>query len=290
MSILDTLENPTVFSAADLSNDEYHRRTDYISRSYAHQIYRHGGCGQALLESGVSLFSGNAGTSFGTLFDELWDIVISGKKIEDLFCLAPESVLSASGQRRGKAFDEWKAEMAAGGKREISRADLEKLRLMLRGVQANTAITDLIDATVETQKSVFWTDAHGHRRRARLDGNTPSLVYDVKTTSSTWPELAKSFLNFGYFWQAHWYVESAMELGYERHRMPFICVQTIPPYEAQVFLPPVELVDAAGEQIKRTLDQIALRRETGEYLPADYSEIKELPVPGWMITKEVKGE
>jgi hypothetical protein len=97
MSILDTLENPTVFSAADLSNDEYHRRTDYISRSYAHQIYRHGGMRPSPAGVWGVPFLGNAGTSFGTLFDELWDIVISGKKIEDLFCLAPESV--SVGQR-----------------------------------------------------------------------------------------------------------------------------------------------------------------------------------------------
>ena len=72
--------------------------------------------------------------------------------------------------------------------------------------------------------------------------------------------------------------------------MPFVVVQTVPPYECRVFVMPTELVDAARAQIDQTLDAIRLRRETGEYLSADYGEEQEMSFPAWVWKKEVYGE
>lgn len=290
MPTQDTTSVPLVYESHELGNSEYHSMVEWISRSYAHQVYRYGGTGQKLLEDGVSLFGGSSATTLGSDFDELWEVQASGRDIDDLFAVAPQEVLSAAGQRRGKAFDEWKAEQAKGGKREVSRETYDKLLLMWSSVLANDRAMELLRTTVSCQKSVFWTDRNGHKRRARWDGECPGLVYDVKTTSSSWADLAKSFLNYGYFWQAKWYQDSAYQIGFDAFRMPFVCVQTVPPYECRVWLPPVELVNAAGEQIDRTLDQIALRRETGEYLPADYGREAELVVPAWMWKQEVFNE
>lgn len=290
MPTLDTRSTPFVYESHELGNSEYHSMLEWLSRSYVHQVYKYGGTGQKLLEDGVSLFGGSSATTLGSDFDELWEVSAAGRDIDDLFEVAPVDVLSAAGQRRGKAFDEWKAELAKSGKREVSREIYNKLRLMWAAVLANDRAMELLRTTVSCQKSVFWEDANGHKRRARWDGECPDLVYDVKTTSSSWDDLAKSFLNYGYFWQAAWYQDSAYQIGFGTFRMPFICVQTVPPYECRVWVPPVELVDAAGQQIDRTLDQIALRRETGEYLPADYGKEAELVVPAWMWKQEVFNE
>lgn len=289
MTILDTLpgSTPFTYTADELTNEEYHRMLEWLSRSFCHQVFRYGGSGQMLMDRGVSLFSGSTATTLGSDFDELWTARCEGKAFDDVFAVAGPEHLSAAGQRRGKAFDEFKEMVAAEGRREVSADTRDKLLLMWNAVEQNSSAMRLLNSTVQCQRSVFWIDRNGHKRRDRWDGETAETVYDVKTTSSSWSDLAKSFDRFGYFWQAKWYMDSAVNLGFARHRMPFVCVQTVPPYECQVFLPPQELVDAAGPQIDTTLTQIALRRESGEYLPADYGDVKELEVPRWMWpTKE----
>lgn len=292
MTMLDTTDGAKVFSSADLTPAQYHREfPDYISRSTAHQIYRHGGLGQMLLDEGIPLFTGNAGTSKGSQFDYLWEQRATRNcRIDQLFVMPPASVLTSNGQRRGKAYDEWKAEVAASGQQEASAEDISRMHLMWRACELNQAAMDLLDETTDCQRSVFWTDRRGHKRKALWDGATRELVYDVKTTSSPIGELAKSFLSFGYFWQAGWYSDSAYATGYLPFRMPFICVQTVPPYHCKVVLCPDQMVDEARDQIDRTLDAIALRRETGEYLPEGYGEVCELECPGWMWKQEVYGD
>jgi len=161
---------------------------------------------------------------------------------------------------------------------------------MVEAVYENSSAVELLEITTDLQQSVFFEHKDGHLLKARYDGAiSGDLIYDVKTTSSSWSELAKSFLNFGYFWQAAWYTDSAYAIGYDEFRMPFIVVQTVPPYECQVFYCPDEMVQAARSQIADTLRIIELRRESGEYLPEDYGEVKTLECPAWMWKQEVYG-
>jgi hypothetical protein len=241
-----------------------------------------------LLDEGVRLFTGNAGTSKGSQFDYLWEMrAARNARLSDLFVTPPASVLTSNGQRRGKAYEEWSAEQAAAGRQEASEEDLTRMRLMWRACEMNETAMELLGDTIATQQAVFWTDNRGHRRKSLYDGRTPSLVYDVKTTSSDMRDVAKSFLNFGYFWQAAWYTDSAYAIGYSQFRMPFIVVQTVPPYLCQAFVCPDEMVDEARYQIDQTLDAIAIRRDTGEYLPEGYGDLKELECPAWMWKQEV---
>lgn len=270
-------------SSADLDNSSYHARPE-ISRSYAHQIYRYGGMGQWLLEQGVRLVSPNAGLTKGTQFDLLWEGRVAGRQLADLFVVAPPSVLAADGSRRGKPYQEWLAQQTG---QVITQGEVEALELMWRAVERNDRAMELLRETSDTQRSVFWTDPLGHRRKARFDGQTPELVYDVKTTSSPWDMLHKSFLDYGYTWQASWYRDAAYAIDYGPFRMPFVCVQTVPPYECRVFVVPEELVESAATQIATTLDLIRFRKDTGEYLPADYGQEQELQFPAWAWKKEV---
>jgi len=289
-STLDLEAAPHSFDADTLSNEDYHRQfPDWISRSTAHQIYRYGGMGQLLLDRGVRLFTGNNATTLGSKFDLLWEMRFQGKAINEVFSVPPASVLSSSGQRRGKPYEQWRDDLKASGGEECSAEDYDRLSLMWEATENNDRAMELLSETTDCQRSVFWIDKAGHKRRARWDGATKELVYDVKTTSSTWEDLAKSFLNYGYFWQASWYGESARAVGYGPFRMPFICVQTVPPYECRVVVPPEEFVDAAWHQIEQTLNLIVLRRETGAYLSEDYGDEQELSCPAWMWRQEVYG-
>lgn len=269
--------------SVDLDNSAYHARPE-ISRSYAHQIYRYGGRGQYLLERGVRLVGQNQSLTRGTQFDQLWEARASGKSIGDLFVTPPSSVLASDGSRRGKPYTEWAAQQTA---QIATEADLEILELMWASVELNDRAMELLGDTSDTQRSVFWTDSAGHRRKARFDGQTSSLVYDVKTTSSPWSLLHKSFLDYGYVWQASWYRDAAYAIEYEPFRMPFIVVQTVAPYECSVVTIPEELVEAAASQISTTLDLVRFRKTTGEYLPDDYGAERELEFPAWAWKQEV---
>lgn len=268
--------------ASELDNGTYHKRPE-ISRSYAHSIYRFGGRGQQLLERGVRLVSGNAGITRGSQFDALWEARASGKSLTDVFAVPPASVLASDGSKRGKPYAEWASQQTA----EIaSQSDLDTLSLMWEGVELCDRAMELLAATSDCQRSVFWTDDAGHRRKARFDGQTSELIYDVKTTSSPWEMVHKSCLEYGYLWQAHWYREAAYQIDYGPFAMPFVFVQSVPPYECRVFTFPESLVAAAGQQIATTLDLIKFRRETGEYLPPQYGEEEELSFPAWVYLKE----
>jgi len=298
MTMTDTLLLPKVYDKDELSNDDYHKKPDFYSRSQVHRWYEmqrksgrsSSGKAQSLSERGVSAFGGNRGTEIGSLFDEAWDWIVSGKSVGEMLLTPPASVLTSNGQRRGKAYEAWRDLIRAEGKREANAETVSQINFMVEAVFENKSAVDLLNRTTHLQRSVFFEHRDGHRLKARYDGEIEGdLVYDVKTTSSSWTELAKSFSSFGYFWQAAWYSDSAYQIGYPTFRMPFVVVQSVYPYECQVLRCPDEFVQAAREQIADTLNVAALRRETGEYFPEDYGEIKELEIPAWMWKQEIYG-
>lgn len=281
---IDISNGPVSLGRRELSNDAYHGEKAFISRSTAHQIFRYGGRGQWLLEKGRRLVGMNAGLKIGSWFDSYWEAKALGEDVSGLFVVAPSDVLAADGSRRGKAYTDW-AKSQSGT--IVTQEDIDLLQLMWDGVEQCAAAVFYLHETSDTQRSVFWEDRGGHKRKARFDGQTPSLIYDVKTTSSQWDQVYKSFIDYGYIWQAAWYTDAAYQIGYEPFNMPFIVVQTVPPYETKVFTMPSDMVDAAREQIDQTLDAIRLRKETGEYLPADYGVEQEMTFPAWVWKKEV---
>jgi len=290
MTMLDTSTLPAVLGKDRLSNDAYHSEKNFYSRSQVHRVFAMGGKSQSLAERGISLFGGNRGTELGSLFDEAWDCLCEGRSIGEWLLTPPASVLTSNGHRRGKDYEAWKEQIRAEGKREANADTVSQINLMIEAVTEHRSAMELLQKTTDLQQSVFFRHKDGHKLKARFDGSVAGdLIYDVKTTSSTWSDLAKSFQKYGYFWQAAWYTDAAYEIGYPEFRMPFIVVQTVPPYECQVFTCPEEMVAAAREEIANTLAVIEIRKETGEYLPEDYGDIKELPCPAWMWKTEVYG-
>lgn len=282
--VVDSSKGPVSLSRRELDNETYHGERDHKSRSGVHQIFRYGGRGQWLLENGHKLVGMNTGLKIGSWFDAYWEAKALGEDTSKLFVVAPRDVLAADGSRRGKAYTDW-AKAQTG--MIVTEDDIALLTLMWMGVEACESAVYHLHETSDTQRSVFWVDGNGHRRKARFDGQTSEKVYDVKTTSSQWDQVYKSFIDYGYVWQAAWYTDAAYQIGYEPFSMPFIVVQTVPPYETKVFTMPSEMVDAARAQIDQTLDAIRLRKETGEYLPADYGIETEMQFPAWVWKKEV---
>jgi hypothetical protein len=261
------------------SIDAAYRLDDgYLTRSYAHSVHKYGGVGQELLDKGESLFSGNSGTSFGTIVDRLIPALICGKTIDDLYVYAPDEVLS-NGARRGKEYAAWKADL--GNKRDLSRDDFFRARAIAENTLRHPRCSEILSQTLDCQGALRWTDEDGHKRKALLDGLC-SFPWDFKTTSSDWKSLWRSCDEFGYLWQAAWYQDGCIACEISDEPLRFIFAQTFKPYAVRVRTLPPDLVDQAREEIRETLSQIALRREIGVYSSPEDDEEGELEFPAFL--------
>ena len=268
-----------------MSNADYHAMNDHLNRSFATAVAKYGGEAQKWMDEGYSLFSGSKATTLGSRFDTLISGACEGKQFSEMVAVPPPEVLASNGARRGGKYEEFKAKAAAKGMIDCNAEEAWQLEKMYDHLFANDAARHLVEATTETQISVFF-ELNGHRCRVRPDGCTPTLWWDLKTTSSTWDKIHLSASEYGYYEQEWFYVQAAMAVGMEHHRMPFVFVQTMPPFKCKVFYQPVDLVEEAGRRMVRVMEEIRLRRETGIYEPADAGEITEMVVPAWARKQE----
>jgi hypothetical protein len=265
-----------------LSNSDYRALREFASRSYLYSVAQQGGEAQLWMDQGRSLFGGNSATSKGSDFDAIIEGILGGKQFDAMVAVAPDDVLGANGSRSTKAYKEW----AAAQTGICCTADqMEVYERMYASMLNCEAAHQLMQQTNETQVSVFF-EINGHKVKVRPDACTPDLWWDLKTTSSTWDRLFRSVIDYGYAEQAWLYTEGAKAIGYSQFRMPFVFVSTQAPYACRVFHLPEDLVEEAGRQMVSVLEEVALRRSTGMYAPADSGEINELEVPAWARRKE----
>jgi hypothetical protein len=250
-----------------------------MSRSFICSCMDGGGEVQQYLEQGLSVFGGNAGTTLGSQFDKLMEGVIRGDTLDSQLRIPPDEVLGANGSRSTKAYKEWLAAQKSGV--VCSEDEAWKFRRMLDSVRRHEAAWGLVTATLETQNSCFGV-IEGHMVKVRPDAETEALWWDLKTTSSPKSQISKSVKSFHYGEQEFLYVAVAMQLGLPRFSMPFLFVSTVAPYWCEVWTLPPDYVAECGERMLNAMELIALRRETGEYLPLDHGQIKELEIPDWV--------
>jgi len=274
--MIDSSSKVQIFT--DMPNEVYHAERGHRSRSEAAR-YRGvlGGRAQRFKDIyGKSLFPGNSATQFGTLVDVAFGHECEGTDWRSSVALPPREVLASDGSRRGKAFVEWRSSLSTGAV-ECNADDYNKVGDIIASLREHRAANLLMEKCVESQYSVFWTDDHGHPRKARADGVTPHGWFDLKTTSSEWSELKYSFRRFAYDWQAAWYTDASIAAGNQSPwKFPFIVVQVFPPFDVAVFTLPDDVVDLARREIALTLDEIKRRSETGKFVEDSYHDVREL--------------
>ena len=281
---MDTLIDFTKLPLAvgGMTNEAYHAKKEFDGRSFLCSVLKYGGEAQLWMDMGYSLFGGNSATTTGSEFDEIVTRVLGGKRFDDVVVVAPEEVLGSNGSRNTKAFREWAAEQTG----IICTPDTKwKYGKMLDSMRGNDAVYALMCKTVRTQFSYFF-ELDGHKVKVRPDAETDDCWWDLKTTSASWDRIYRSVLDYGYAHQEWLYVEGAKAFGHEHHRMPFVFVQTMPPFSCRAFYLPEALVQEAGRQLIGVMDEVRLRRSTGVYRPADSNEIQELEVPAWALKQE----
>jgi hypothetical protein len=271
----------TVIVTDDMPNEAYHAERDHISRSTAFRFAGpYGAVAQQYHDRGGVIFSGNASTDFGTAVDRAVGALMSGVDYRSLITVCPAECLTSNGQRRGKAYEQWKQSVPPDAI-EVSASDAAKVDAMVNSLLDHRRARTLIESCESTQRSVFWTDADGHRRKARADGvSCGGQWWDLKTTSSEWDSLRYSFKRFGYHWQAAWYLDARDAAAGEPLGMPFpfVVIQSFAPFCVEVVEITDESLARARDEIRETLSLIKTRRETGVYLPDSYHETRMLDV------------
>lgn len=259
-----------------------YRQAEGDSRSYLHTVGKYGGEVQLWLDLGNVYFGGNSATAKGSDFDEIVTGVLAGKKFADMVVVPPEDVLGANGSRSTKAYKEWATQQTGIICTVDQRWQYDK---MLAGMEGNDASYRLMNKTTSTQVSVFF-EIDGHKLKTRPDACCDDRWWDLKTTSQPWDKLFRSAIDYGYAEQEWLYVQSAMALGMDHFRMPFVFVQTMAPYRTRVMYLPPEMVENAGQRLLNVMEEVRLRRSTGMYLPADANDITEMSIPAWALKGE----
>ena len=265
-----------------MANQAYHQKKEFDGRSFLCSVQKGGGEAQLWMDQGRSLFGGNSATTTGSEFDEIVTGVLGGKKFDDMVAVPPDDVLGANGSRSTKAYKEWAATQTGICVTADKKWQYAK---MLDAMRGNDSVYELMTLTTRTQLSVFF-EAFGHKLKVRPDACTEGLWWDLKTTSSPWDRLFRSALDYGYLEQDWLYQQGAYAIGYPPFRMPFVFVQTMPPFCCRAFVMPEQMVAEAGKRLISTMEEVRLRRSTGAYVPADAEEIQEMAFPQWATRQE----
>ena len=266
-----------------MTGEEYRSQNDFFSRSYLHAVASQGGDAQRWMDLGHPLVNYTNSLKLGTMFDRAIEGVCKGKTLDSMLSIPPPEVLAKDGSRRGKAYDAWKEEHDSRGLMDCTEDTAFQLHSMVESLMENPIARSLVESTTETQVSVFF-EIDGHRVKARPDGCTPGMWWDLKTTSSKWDRLWRSAVDYGYCEQEWLYVAGAKAIGYDHFRMPFVFTHTSPPYSTKVLFLPDDMVSAAGVRMRHAMDVSRLRQVTGVYRQ-EICEIEELEFPNYAYKK-----
>lgn len=277
------------FQILELSNTDYHEHPDYLpykSRSRITRFIRHGRAGLACERRGVSLFSGNAGTSLGTVVDVWLEKFAENPGVDprDLFAVPPAEVLASNGARRGNKYKEWAESV---GREVCSESEMEKALIMSESIKRNPLCMELVDSTTCTQRCVFWQSEAGHLLKIRSDGDNGRVPWDLKTTASPISMFPRKAVEYGYHHQAALYLDGYIAMGLldtPQVDFKFLVVQSIPPYRARVLVFPQQVIDFARAQVYKALDDMAIAESEDELFDKEDLEIGVMDVPQWMLT------
>ena len=276
------------FQILDLPNEEYHSSPEYLpykSRSRITRFISHGRAGLGCEKRGISLFSGNAGTSLGTVVDTWLDHFAGDPKVHpsDLFIVPPAEVLSSNGQRRGKAYTAWMEEQT---REVVSDTEMEKAVIMADRIKENPRAMELVDSTVATQRCIFWQSPEGHKLKLRADGDDGLVPWDLKTTSAPIDAFPGKAIQYGYHHQAALYLDGFVAMGLLDDPFvdfKFLVVQSIPPYRVRVMIFPQQVVYFARAQVYDALEEMKVVEETQNYFDAEDLEVTTMEVPRWAL-------
>ena len=119
------------------------------------------------------------------------------------------------------------------GKRWLSQNDYNTCMEMAGAALDNPVLKDYMSDVDSIMEGTGYFTEEGAECKVRLDLFCPSaeVIIDLKSTiDASERGFAKSVRQYGYDFQACWYLESLRKLGYSPKQFIFVCVEKTPPY------------------------------------------------------------
>lgn len=132
----------------------------------------------------------------------------------------------------------------------VSYEDWQEIRGIARAVRGHSICEPAIRAG-KAEVSLFW-DWEGVPCKARLDCYYAGDIWDAKTTTDL-SRFERSIFDWGYHYQAAWYLWGAQQVGLKADRFLFIAVDKEPPYCVRVVELDKETLDYAHKKNTQAL-------------------------------------
>ena len=179
-------------------------------------------------------------------------------------------------------------------KTPISKSDYERATEMAAVVWTHPLAGEILGAKGQAETSLYADDPKtGIRLRARPDWMTsayePSRLWiaDYKTTVTAAPhDFSRKAADYGYHFQAAWYINVAKLLGLDPNpRFIFIAQEKEAPYLVSVTEFDDEAIEEGDRLVRQAIDTYAHCMKTGQW-PGYDEGITQMSLPPWKFVSE----
>jgi hypothetical protein len=201
----------------------------------------------------------------------------------------PSNVLSKSGARSGKAWDDFEQEHS--GKILLKHQEYVNINNTCEAVRNHPIAGKLIAADGECEVPVSW-EYNAVPMRSKLDKICKSgIVVDLKTAQDCSEKpFAKTVADQLYHLQGYMYVHAALHQPntlFEDWQFVWIAVEPEPPYRVRCYRLGEEAWRVANTMFVRLIDQFKECQSTGIWADRDEDRLIDLMLPQYAIWKEV---
>jgi hypothetical protein len=181
---------------------------------------------------------------------------------------------------------EQRDEVLAAGSIPLLRADYDRAFDCAESVRSHALGLKLLDNADHLEVVTVWDD-NGIERRAKIDGVTGRIVWDLKTTyDANTDAFGRSAAKYGYHSQSAFYMDAARAcLGIDDPEFLFVVVEKRPPHLVNVIKLSDYAVDLGAKRVARALDLYRQCTESGEW-PGYGDGINEAELPRWAEYEE----
>jgi hypothetical protein len=189
-----------------------------------------------------------------------------------------ESVMIYGGTRRGKAWDEFKAENE--GRTIVKPAEMAELMAVSNAVHGNPHAHQLVEST-EHEKAFAWDDAGYKRGKCLVDGVSATHLLEFKTTNSpTKDAWLKNSYNMGVHLQLGWYAHGCHEDMGVKLQVNVVVAQQMPPHDVWVYRVPDQILKDAYKECQRIAVMYRCC-EQSNWFAGEQEQPEDYALPAW---------
>lgn len=208
-------------------------------------------------------------------------------RMDDLFAIYPDSILSSNGAASTKEAKAFRAVQEQFGRLVMKASEMDSVRAMVASVSAKIGQWLTHDAKIE--HAIYWTDEEtGVRCKCRPDFLCVkpgfALTLDLKTTSDCSPDEFRRKVETMSYWlqDAHYSAGIKAATGADPMFL-FVAVENEWPFDCAAYQIRESDRVAASMVRRETLMQIGQAQKSGNWQDAWLTEVTQLTLKPWVL-------